>query len=199
VNPRRRVWIPGIVLICTIALIFIFRERILWSLGAMLDGGGPPQKADMIVVLGGDLKGKRILTAAQLARQGYAPKIFVSGVAEDYGHFESDLAIDYAVHHGYPAGMFIASHYPALSTLDEAEDDIREMRRLGVHRLLLVTSVYHTARANRIFRRQAKDLEIHAVSAPDVHWRNGQWWKDREGRKLWFTEVVKTVAEYLGV
>jgi uncharacterized SAM-binding protein YcdF (DUF218 family) len=204
VKTRRRVVLSGILLVfCAAAVLLAFSGRILWSLGAILDNGEPPRKADIIVVIGGDARGSRILTAAELAREGYAPKVFVSGGAEFYGRHESDLAVDFAVQHGYPRDAFIPFRYAALSTSDEARADIRELRKLGVHTYLLVTSVYHTARASRTFRREGRregaDLEMHPISAPDRYWQNGEWWKDREGRKLWFMEAVKTIADYLRI
>lgn len=171
----------------------------LWWLGAILVNSGPPQKADIVVVIGGDLFGNRILKAAELVREGYAPKALVSGAGTIYGRHESDLAIDFAVAHGYPRDEFIPFRYPALSTKDEAIADIAEMRKLGVHKYLLVTSVWHTARAGRIFRREGPGLEEHTVAAPDPEWHDGKWWEDREGRKLWFMEAVKTVADYLRI
>jgi len=199
VKTKHRVIVSGILLICAASVLLAFSGRILWSLGAMLNDSEPPQKADMIVVIGGDSRGSRILTAAELVRDGYAPKVFVSGVDEIYGHHESELAIDFAVQHGYPRDEFIAFHYPVLSTVDEARADVRELRRLGVHKYLLVTSVYHTARASRIFRREGPDLDVHPVSAPERYWQNGEWWKDREGRKLWLNETIKTIADYLRI
>lgn len=150
-------------------------------------------------MIGGDREGRRILKAAELARQGYAPKVLVSGVGSMFGHHESELEIDYAVNQGYPRDMFVAFRYPALSTSDEAHADIAELRILGVHSYLLVTSVWHTARASRIFRQEGKDLEMHPVPAPDPVWHNGLWWKNREGRKIWFEETLKTVAGYFGI
>lgn len=196
---RRRAVISGGILICAAALVFVFSHQILWSLGAVLDNGEPPRKADIIVVIGGDGSGSRILTAAELARQGYAPKVLVSGGPEFYGRQESDLAIDFAVQHGYPRDAFFPLHYPALSTADEARADIEELRRLGVHKYLLVTSVYHTARASRTFRREGADLEVHPISAPERYWQKGEWWKNREGRKIWFYETVRTIADYLRI
>jgi uncharacterized SAM-binding protein YcdF (DUF218 family) len=70
---------------------------------------------------------------------------------------------------------------------------------MGVHKYLLVTSDFHTARASRIFRREGPRLELHAISAADPDWQNGQWWKNREGRKIWFSEAVKTIAEHLRI
>ena len=196
---RRRVIVSGIVLLCAVAVLLVFSGRILWSLGAILDNNESPQKADMIVVIGGDTRGSRILTAAELARKGYAPKVLVSGGGEFYGRYESDLAVDFVVQHGYSRDAFIAFHYPALSTVDEARADIGELRRLGVHRYLLVTSAYHTARASRIFRREGSDLEVHPVPLPTVIGKTANGGRIEKGRKIWFTEAVKTIADYLHI
>lgn len=196
---KRRIVVPGIALVCAIALIYAFSDRILWSLGAMLDGGQAPQKSDMIVVIGGDARGGRILKADELVREGYAPKVLVSGPEQMYGYHESDLEINFAVQHNCPRDEFIAFRYPALNTVDEARADIGELRKLGVHRYILVTSAYHTARAGRIFRREGAGLEMRVVSAPDRYWENGEWWKNREGRKIWFYEFVKTIADYFRI
>jgi uncharacterized SAM-binding protein YcdF (DUF218 family) len=177
----------------------IFSSRILWSLGAVLYNSEPPQKSDMIVAIGGDEGGNRILRAAELAREGYAPKVLVSGIGSMYGRHECDLAVDYAVRSGYPREMFIPFYYAALNTRDEARADITEMKRRGVHKYLLVTSVYHSARASRAFRRESQGLEMRSVPAPDRWWTNGEWWKNREGRKIWLTETLKTIADYVGI
>ena len=155
-KPKRRLAVFGVVALCAAALLLVFSHRVLWSLGAILDSSEPPQKADMIVVIGGDARGNRILKAAELVREGYAPKVLVSGQGAMYGRHESDLAIDFAVEHNYPRDEFIPFRYPALSTVDEAAADIRQLRELGVHKYLLVTSPYHTARAARIFREGAR-------------------------------------------
>lgn len=158
-----------------------------------------PQKADIVSVIGGDYKGNRITKAAELVRQGYAPKVLVSGAGGQYGHLESELAIAYAVEKGYPRNIFIGLEYPALSTTDEARAVTARLRQMGVHKYLLVTSDFHTARAARVFRREAPDLEVHPIAAPDPDWNNGHWWSSREGRKLWFFETAKTVADRLGI
>jgi uncharacterized SAM-binding protein YcdF (DUF218 family) len=177
----------------------IFSHQILWALGDVLVNAGPPVKADIVVVIGGDWLGNRIIKGAELVRQGYAPRLLASGVGEMYGYFESDLAVNFAVAHGYPRDAFKALRFPAVSTLDEARAVIPELRALGVHHFVLVTSEYHTARAGRIFRREAKDLSVDVVAATSTSWRGGEWWKSREGRKLWFNEAVKTIADYLGI
>lgn len=157
-----------------------------------------PSKADMVVVIGGDYKGNRIMKGAELVRQGYAPKVLASGSGEMYGSFESDLEVGYAVRHGYPLSSFISLEVPVLSTVEEARVVTAKLRELGVHKYLLVTSDFHTARAGRVFRRAAPDLEEHTISAPDPYWNNGRWWTTREGRKLWLYEALKTMTDPLG-
>jgi uncharacterized SAM-binding protein YcdF (DUF218 family) len=199
VKSGRRLVVSGLVFLCLGAALFVFRDSILYSRGAALTSAGPPQKADIAIVLAGDYKGNRVLTAARLCQEGYVPKVLVSGPDGFYGAFESDLAIEFAVKHGYPANEFIGFHHRGTSTVLEARAVIPELRRLGVHSYLLVTSEYHTARAGRIFRREGRDLEEHTVSAPDPDWDHGYWWRDREGRKLWLYEALKTVGDYLGL
>jgi uncharacterized SAM-binding protein YcdF (DUF218 family) len=160
---------------------------------------GPPQKADIAVVLAGDALGNRILTAAELCKEGYVPKVLVSGPDQFYGTWESELEISWAEKHGYPESEFIAFHHKSTSTIAEARNIVPELRRLGIHKYLLVTSDYHTGRATRIFRRIGPDLEVHPVGAPDPAWNHGYWWKNREGRKYWLYEALKSVADWLGI
>jgi uncharacterized SAM-binding protein YcdF (DUF218 family) len=159
----------------------------------MLVDTQPPFQADMIEVLGGDWFGNRILEAARLARAGYAPYVLVSGSDYLYGNYESDMAVPFAVKHGYDEKMFIKLLQPVTSTMEEAQAVVPELRRRGVKRLIVVTSEFHTARAGRIFRTVAPEMEIRMVAAPDtLHWDN--WWTDREGRKTFLYEWLKTMA-----
>jgi uncharacterized SAM-binding protein YcdF (DUF218 family) len=196
---RKRLLVISALIVFCIAAAFAFADPILRSLGAVLVSAETPQKADIVVVIGGDYKGNRILKGGELVREGYVPKVLCSGSGGIYGHFESDLEIEYAVSRGYPADTFIGLHYPALNTDDEARAVIGRLRQLGVHKYLLVTSDFHTARAGRIFRREGRDLEEHTISAPDPDWNGGQWWKNREGRKIWFYEMIKTITDRFGI
>ncbi len=169
------------------------------ALGRMLvrdDGPGP---ADMAVVLAGDFYGNRIVRAGELVKQGYVPHVLVSGPDMVYGHYESDLAIPFAVGRGYPESWFIAEPNEALSTREEAAVVVADLRRRGVHRFLLVTSDYHTARAARIYRAAAPDLVMRVVAAHDKYFRPDAWWRNREGRKIFVVEWMKTVAGAFGI
>jgi len=177
----------------------VFHSQILGALGGYLVQDDAPQKADAAVVLAGDGWGYRLLTAAQLERDGYVPKVLVSGPDGAYGLHESDLAIPFAVKHGYPEGYFVAVDHEARSTREEAMALLAEIRREGIRRLVVVTSNYHTRRAGRIFRQAAPDLTIVVVGAPDRYFTARGWWGNREGQKTFVTEWEKTIAGWFGI
>jgi uncharacterized SAM-binding protein YcdF (DUF218 family) len=158
-----------------------------------------PAKADIIVVLAGDYAGNRILKAAELVRQGFAPQALIDGPSQAYGLHESDLAIAFAVRHGYPESYFVPFPNDARSTGAEADAVLAELRRRKLHRIDIVTSDFHTRRAGKIFRSKARDVEIHMVAAPDRDFTPDGWWKTREGKKVFATEWTKTVGTWLGL
>lgn len=196
---RRGFVLVGLSLALLISGCFLFHRQILWGIGSVLVADEAPQKADIGIVLGGDASGNRILRACAAIQEGLIPRSLVSGVGAFYGMHESSLAINLAVSRGCPADFFTAVLFPAHSTFDEAEHLIPELRRLRAHKVLIVTSPSHTARARRIFRRLAPDLEFHSIAARDRIWNDGYWWESREGRKLWLLESAKTVADFIGL
>jgi uncharacterized SAM-binding protein YcdF (DUF218 family) len=181
-------------------LLALFLARSLWlpALGNALVRNDGPAKADIAVVLDGDSYGLRILKAAELVRQGYAPVALVSSTASVFDGSVCDLAIESAVRQGYPAQCFIPFPNPSLSTREEAIAILAELRRRGVHSFLLVTSDYHTARASRIYRSVERAMgggpAFRTVAAPDEFFSPGAWWEDRESLKIFLLEWCKTLA-----
>jgi uncharacterized SAM-binding protein YcdF (DUF218 family) len=176
----------------------LFHTALLSAAGSFLVNAGPPHKADVALVLAGDSFGSRILTAAELTRQGFTPKVMVSGPGGSYGFHECELAIRFAVNRGYPESYFLHAEHEARSTGEEARALVPELRRLDAHSVLLVTSDYHTRRARKIFRSVAPDLTFYVVAAPDRDFSANSWWRTREGRKVFLLEWLKTVAEWFG-
>ena len=181
-----------------VVLALVFHSAILTALGSFLVKAGPPQRADIAVVLAGDVTGNRIIKSGELVRQGYAPKALVSGPVGMYDFAECDLEIPFAVRRGFPESYFLRFEHRARSTQEEAEAIIPELHRLGAKTVLLVTSDFHTRRAGKIFRRVGPDLTFYVVAAPDSYFTPNGWWHDREGRKTFVIEWMKTVAEWLG-
>jgi uncharacterized SAM-binding protein YcdF (DUF218 family) len=175
------------------------RGVILTGLGSYLVKAQAPEKVDIAFVLAGDPTGNRILRAAELVRQGYAPKIIVSGPAGNYGWYECDLAIPFAMKAGYPESYFLHFEHHTHSTMEEAHVAAAEFRRLGAKHVMVVTSDYHTRRSGKIFRAVAPDLTFNIVAARDENFSPSGWWHSREGRKTFVFEWMKTMAEWVGL
>jgi uncharacterized SAM-binding protein YcdF (DUF218 family) len=183
-----------------LALLLIVTTHFwLAALGRYLVRSEAPVPADIIVVLAGDFSGNRILTAADLVRRGFATKALISGTSGEYGLHESDLAIPFAVRHGYPESYFVALPNDGKSTREEASAVLAALNKLHTHSIDIVTSDYHTHRAGNIYRAQAPGLEIHMVAAPDLYFSSEGWWKNREGRKTFLLEWLKTMASWFGM
>jgi uncharacterized SAM-binding protein YcdF (DUF218 family) len=195
---RARFWLAA-VLLCLLVIISIFAKPFFREIGFLYVQDGPPVAADMIVVLAGDSSGDRILKGAELAQQGFAPAVLADSSELKYGRTESDMAAEFAIQKGYSPDLFVRVNWTAHSTVEEAEHAVAELRRRGVHRVLIVTTLWHTGRAGRIFRRLAPEMAIHMVGVDDLSWHGGDWWQEREGRKTFFLEGVKTIADFLGI
>jgi len=188
-------WIAAV----AVVLAAVFHASVLTALGGYLVRADLPEKADVAVVLAGDASGTRILNAGALVRGGYAPRVLVSGPFGLYGYYESDLAIQFAEKAGFPQSYFVAVPNHSHSTLDEAEAMLPAVRGAGARTVLLVTSNFHTRRAGKIYRHLAPDLRFVVVAAPDPLFSPQSWWKNREGRKTFAIEWMKTVAEWFGL
>jgi uncharacterized SAM-binding protein YcdF (DUF218 family) len=194
----------GCLAICLLALLvagagcYLFRQPLGTMAASFLIRDEPPVKADAAVVLGGDDHGDRVIKAAQLEQAGWVPIVYLSGPANLLGYESTDMRV-FAGRHGFPESMFQEIHHTARSTRTEAAVVTEEMRRRGIHRILLVTSLYHTRRAYYLFHREAPDLEIHMVAAPDRDFTPGGWWKTRDGLKVFFFEWSKTFATWAGI
>ncbi len=72
-----RIWLlVGLMLACSAAGLYARRGSVLSALGQWLDVGGPPLKADYVMVLGGDCKMRPPL-AARLYKTGWARGVLV--------------------------------------------------------------------------------------------------------------------------
>ena len=161
-----------------------------------------PSAAGMVVVLGGDVSGARILAAGDLVRKGLAPAVLVSGPPGYFGLHECELSIPLAVRRGYPRDWFIPMPNEASSTRTEAALVVAELRRRGVRKFLLVTSDFHTARAGMLFRAAARrtggGLALDVVGAPSAY-RADTWWKTAVSRRIFVGEWARTAGAVLGL
>ncbi len=191
-------WFGAAVLLAV--AVYAFRRPVLAAMGRALVENDALQKADCVLVLGGDEFGSRILTAGQLVREGYAPYAWVDGPVLLVGH-ASDSTIQYAEQQGFPQSFFRPLELPKEvdSTASEAKYVGSTLRRSGVKAILLVTSNYHTRRAARFMRAANPWLKVTVVAAPDPFFSADGWWKNRNGKKTFLLETTKTITEMGGV
>jgi len=165
--------------------------------GSFLICSETPQRADLILVIGGDFYGPRVLKGADLAVQGYAPLVLISGPPYQQGRPEGEFAVNFLETKGYPRRLFQVFGHNAGSTIDEAIAVRAELRRRNAHRVLLVTSAYHSRRADIVFRLFCPGIHFISVPAPDNHYDPSRWWSDPSSRRLFFSECEKIVGSVL--
>ena len=176
--------------------LLLFRQAALVAFGEYLVDSEPLEKADFIYVLAGDFFGSRVLLGADLAARGYAKQVLLSGGR--YGNlYEGDMAVDFAVQHGYPRSLFYPVRLDVAHTIDEALAMGPIFHSLGAKRILLVTSNFHSRRVALAFRLFLPDFRFRIAAAPDKKFDPDSWWKNQPGRHLVFSEYEKMTGTLL--
>ena len=150
-----------------------------------------PEKSDAIVVLAGETK-VRPARALELLRQGVAPRVFMDAETRDliYDQRLTDIAQKYV--NSLPEASRIAvCPIVGFSTYAEADDVSRCLQSLGAHRVLIVTSEFHTRRALLIFRHRLPQYQFSAAAARNPAQFGEAWWTNREWAKVTFDECSK--------
>jgi uncharacterized SAM-binding protein YcdF (DUF218 family) len=179
-----------------VAILYLARYPILRFAGDFWIVDETPQVSDVIVILSDDnYEADRATRAAQLFRSGMAPRILASGrllrpyagIAELMQHDLKGL--------GVPANAIVPVTHRATNTREEAAADAEAIAAHGWKRVLLVTSNYHTRRANYIFERTLPaGTELRVVSAPDSEYDPNNWWRTRNGLKRFLYEATGYVV-----
>jgi len=181
------------------ALVFGAIAALLWLGGLFWFVGqvpheSPPleERTDAIVVLTGG--SERLETGLELLAEGYAGKLFVSGVARGV-----DVAQLLRVARRWPGDLAccIAIGYAADNTAGNARETAEWMRAQGYSSLRLVTASYHMPRSLIEFRRAMPDVEIvpHAVFPPQF--KRDNWWLWPGSAALLATEFNKYLVARL--
>ena len=107
-----------------------------------------PQKADVIIVLGGSLD--RVPYAAKLYKLSFAPKVLLSGSGR--------YMMRQALSQGIPESSILLENR-SLSTFENAKYSLKIMQDQGYKSAIIVTSPYHTRRASIIFAQFFKEIQ----------------------------------------
>lgn len=151
------------------------------------------EHADVIVVLAGETN-RRPATGLQLLGENYAPRMLLDVPVNNviYDRNLSDIAQSYLADASRGQSVSICPIY-GLSTKAEAGDVLRCLNGSGVHRILVVTSDYHTRRARSIFQHELRGDQIFVTPAFDPQQFGAHWWQHRQWAKMNFDEWTRLV------
>jgi DUF218 domain len=149
-----------------------------------------PQKSDAMLVLAGETDYRPQL-GLQLLDAGYGRKLVIDVPAQEriYQHTEGQLAEKYYGSVPEATSIRICPIY-GLSTKAESHD-VEKCLTPDEHRILIVTSDYHTRRALSIFRHELKGRSFSVAASHDSREYGVDWWRHREWAKTCFDEWLK--------
>jgi uncharacterized SAM-binding protein YcdF (DUF218 family) len=152
-----------------------------------------PQKSDAIVVLAGETSLRPAL-GVELLRKGMAPRLFLDAEAAEqvYDQPLTEIARRYAS--SLPeADRISVCAIEGRSTAAETVDAARCIHSLGAHRVLIVTSDYHSRRALTIFSGRLPEYQWSVAAARNPAAFGDAWWTHREWAKATFDEWTKLI------
>jgi uncharacterized SAM-binding protein YcdF (DUF218 family) len=195
-RPRPVVFALALLLLLVVVGVVVFRNVGRWLVREDALG-----KADVIVVLSGGLP-FRAQAAAEVFKSGYAPAVWVSrplGPREELaalgiqflGEEEYDRRI--LMRQGVPDSAIRIFPDTIVNTQDEVEEISREMRRDGMHTVIIVTSPQHTRRVRALWSKLVgDDPRVIVRAAPDDPFDADHWWRTT-------ADVLAVVREAMGL
>ena len=147
-----------------------------------------PASSDVIIVLGGG-GNARIEYGVSLFRLGYANKILFTG-------YDAHSMARYALYLGV-SNADILLEDRSNTTYDNAKNSLEIMRTQGFRSVMIVTSCYHTRRANIIFKHAFRELDTTIACPPYDSKLDRDWWKDKETATSVINEYLKLVYYYM--
>jgi len=190
--------------------LYLARKPILAFAANRLVAQDPLGKADAILVLTGDTP-RRVIEAANLYKEGYAPLVLLSrdeeepgfdllrkmGIGPEKAPSRNDMNLSIALALGIPKDRVRLSPYIATRTFNEAGFAARWVREMGgIRTLMVVTSQSHTRRAGEIFRKAFEGtgvtVRIHGDRLFPLDPAN--WWRVNYQRRAVGTEWLTTLA-----
>jgi uncharacterized SAM-binding protein YcdF (DUF218 family) len=192
------------------ALLLIILLVTVPRLGGWLVAEDPLAKADAILVLGGTMY-ERQLEAAELYREGWAPRLFLIREIADWGERELlargvpylrpiDIQIDLLQKIGVPRDAITVLEQ-ANSTAQEADYAYDLVTRERLSSVIVVTSKQHTRRARLVMRRRLADTGAQVIVRASRYDRSDvdRWWASRSTLRFTVFETQRLVGYWLGI
>lgn len=160
----------------------------------------PPARSDVILALGGD-NGDRIVMAARLYHQGYAPRIMLTGLENGPARTRSSYVnwrVQFLLDEKVPDSAVILER-GAGNTWEEAVNTLALIRQHGWKRVMVVSDPPHMRRLHfvwsKVFAGSGKEFVL-VASAPEW-WDPARWWTNDQSGPFALMEYIKLA--YYGV
>lgn len=190
------------VLLCLIVICFFFYilRFLLPGMTDYLVIESSPKPSDVIIVLGGEVKGERTKLAVKLFQKGMAKKIiFSDGTDLSWRLKAVDEMVALAQQLGVPKTA-IVKEQASQSTYENALYTRKLMEQNGWSSAIIVTTNWHLRRTSFIFGKiyANSNIALCYAGAPDpYHSSFEQWWKDGEREQVILTEWAKLIVYWL--
>ena len=177
-----------------LGLLYIGHGYILEKAGRYLYYKDEMKPADVIVVLAGE-ETERVEYGVKLFKEGWARKdrIILAGGPLVWKYTWASLMKEQAEFLGVPKNDILLEG-KSRTTEEDAKFTKEILDKHGYKSLILVTSPYHSRRADKIFRKVMGDKTM-IISAPaDKSWFSFRdWWKRRRDRATVLDEYSKFI------
>jgi len=199
---NKRAYYLALFILLVILCLFLFRNRYLPYAGNFLVIEDNLEKADAIFVFGGSIP-NRIIEAADIYNQGFAPLIIISKypTPEGYTYLEEkgitypeghDINKSIALSLGIPENSILITNYRAGSTFEELMLLNEYYLENNIKKIILVSTKSHTKRISKIFMDIAGDKIIGIVRYTKYDSYNpDRWWNDRHSLRQTLFEYQK--------
>jgi uncharacterized SAM-binding protein YcdF (DUF218 family) len=202
---RRKKLIALNVVLLVVPLTYFGYQPFLRAVGGFLIVSEEPRGSDAIVVLAGG-EPSRAFKAVELYKAGLAPFVLLTSeptpsIFEKARRDGIQLVPTYENYmrilegYGVPRERIHRIEEPIFDTAAELQRIADFTKQKGWHRLIVVTSNFHTRRSRLVGRYVfAPDIDFAVVAAPDDSFKPETWWKSQGQTRTFAIEVEKLLT-----
>ncbi|MBM3422569.1 MAG: YdcF family protein [Chlorobi bacterium] len=176
----------------------VFAGVIFLSLGFVVSyPAEKPQKADVIIVLGGD-SGLRVEKGAELFNRGFAPNVLLTGIdARFYRPGNPNWRERRMRALGVPKKA-IKVDTESETTWEEAINAAETLRKKGWKSAIVVSDPPHMLRIHQTWSKvfEGSSKKITLVSTEPDWWNRFLWWKNKTSYRFVISEIKKNIYYY---
>ncbi|MGB9783407.1 MAG: YdcF family protein [Moorellaceae bacterium] len=149
------------------------------------------QPADVIIVLSGE-QGERVETAVKLYKQGFAPRLLMTGGPVEWNVAAADIMAWQAESLGVPPQDIVLERR-ASSTYENAVYTLEILKQKGWRSAIVVTSPYHLRRTRFIFEKvfAGSNIRLSFYGAENPWLVPEEWWRQDRGIEVVGIEYFK--------